>query len=192
MSGRTLQHAVMMMVPEAWQNHHTMSENRRAFYEYHSTLMEPWDGPASIVFTDGKCIGAVLDRNGLRPSRYYLTSDDRVIMASEVGVLPTIDPATVVAKGRLQPGRIFLVDFDAGRLIPDDEVKEEMASRYPFREWIIKERILLSDVPAAEAKGFDRTSLLPRMQALGYTIETSQFMLLPLIRREEGSDRFHG
>ena len=185
MSGRTLQHAVMMMVPEAWQNHHTMSENKRAFYEYHSTLMEPWDGPASIVFTDGKYIGAVLDRNGLRPSRYYLTNDDRVIMASEVGVLPTVDPATVIEKGRLQPGRIFLIDFDAGRLIPDDEVKEEMAAKYPFREWINKERILLSDVPAAEAHGFEPESLLRRMQAFGYTIETSQFMLLPLIRAKK-------
>ena len=185
MSGRTLQHAVMMMVPEAWQNHHTMSENKRAFYEYHSTLMEPWDGPASIVFTDGKYIGAVLDRNGLRPSRYYLTNDDRVIMASEVGVLPTVDPSTVIEKGRLQPGRIFLIDFDEGRLIPDDEVKEEMAAKYPFREWINKERILLSDVPAAEAKGFHQETLLERMQAFGYTIETSQFMLLPLIRAKK-------
>lgn len=185
MSGRTLQHAVMMMVPEAWQNHHTMSENKRAFYEYHSTLMEPWDGPASIAFTDGKYIGAVLDRNGLRPSRYYLTKDDRVIMASEVGVLPTIDPANVKEKGRLQPGKIFLIDFDEGRLIPDEEVKEEMASRYPFREWIQEERILLTDVPAAPAKGFEPETLLERMQAFGYTIETSAFMLLPLIKAKK-------
>lgn len=182
MSGRTLQHAVMMMVPEAWQNHHTMSENKRAFYEYHSTLMEPWDGPASIVFTDGKYIGAVLDRNGLRPSRYYLTNDDRVIMASEVGVLPTVDPATVIEKGRLQPGRIFLIDFEESRLIPDEEVKEEMASRFPFREWINKERIQLSEIPPAEAMGYDKETLLERQQALGYTVETSRFMLLPLIR----------
>ncbi len=185
MSGRTLQHAVMMMVPEAWQNHHTMSENKLAFYEYHSTLMEPWDGPASIVFTDGKYIGAVLDRNGLRPSRYYLTNDDRVIMASEVGVLPTVDPATVIEKGRLQPGRIFLIDFEQQRLIPDEEVKEEMASRYNFREWLNKERILLEELPAAEAVGFEQETLLPRMQAFGYTVETSQFMLLPLIRAKK-------
>ena len=185
MSGRSLQHAVMMMVPEAWQNHHTMSEEKRAFYEYHSTLMEPWDGPASIVFTDGKYIGAVLDRNGLRPSRYYLTSDDRVIMASEVGVLPTVDPATVVEKGRLQPGRIFLIDFEEQRLIPDEEVKSEMASRYPFREWINSERIELKDLPAKESRGYEPDSLLPRMQAFGYTVETSQFMLLPLIRAKK-------
>ena len=115
----------MMMIPEAWQNHETMPEDKRAFYEYHSCLMEPWDGPASIAFTDGKYIGAVLDRNGLRPSRYYLTHDDRVIMASEVGVLP-IDPENVKAKGRLQPGRMFLVDFEQGRLIPDEELKTRL------------------------------------------------------------------
>ena len=131
MSGRSLQHAVMMMVPEAWQNHDTMSETKRAFYEYHSCLMEPWGGPASIAFTDGKYIGAVLDRNGLRPSRYYVTHDDRVIMASEVGVLP-VDPAIVKEKGRLQPGRMFLIDFENGRLIPDQEVKETMAAEEPF------------------------------------------------------------
>ena len=147
--------------------------------------MEPWDGPASIVFTDGKYIGAVLDRNGLRPSRYYLTNDDRVIMASEVGVLPTVDPATVIEKGRLQPGRIFLIDFEQQRLIPDEEVKEEMASRYNFREWLNKERILLEELPAAEAVGFEQETLLPRMQAFGYTVETSQFMLLPLIRAKK-------
>lgn len=185
MSGRSLQHAVMMMVPEAWQNHHTMSEEKRAFYEYHSTLMEPWDGPASIVFTDGKYIGAMLDRNGLRPSRYYLTNDNRVIMASEVGVLPTIDPATVIEKGRLQPGRIFLIDFEEKRLIPDEEVKSEMASRYAFRDWINQERISLKDLPAAEAIGFQEETLLQRMQSFGYTFETNQFMLLPLIRSKK-------
>ncbi|MGI9457491.1 MAG: hypothetical protein ACR2NU_13085 [Aeoliella sp.] len=129
MTGRTLQESVMMMIPEAWQNHATMPEDKRAFYEYHSAVMEPWDGPASVAFTDGKYIGAVLDRNGLRPSRYYLTHDDRVIMASEVGVLPTIAPENVKAKGRLQPGRMFLVDFEQGRLIPDDELKHDFAAR---------------------------------------------------------------
>ena len=134
MTGRTLQESVMMMVPEAWQKHDTMPENKRAFYEYHSTLMEPWDGPASIVYTDGKYIGAVLDRNGLRPSRYYLTHDDKVVMASEVGVLQ-VDPANVKYKGRLQPGRMFLVDFQQGRLIPDDELKNEFADRNPYGQW---------------------------------------------------------
>ncbi|MCI0491973.1 MAG: glutamate synthase-related protein, partial [Planctomycetes bacterium] len=182
MTGRTLQEAVMMMIPEAWQNHETMPEDKRAFYEYHSCLMEPWDGPASIAFTDGKYIGAVLDRNGLRPSRYYLTHDDRVIMASEVGVLK-IDPENVKAKGRLQPGRMFLIDFEQGRLIPDEELKREFASRRPYREWLAENRICLNDLdPEEEPQGFDPKTLIERLQAFGYTIETMQFMLLPLIR----------
>ena len=126
MSGRKLQEAVLMMIPEAWQQHQTMSPEKRAFYEYHSALMEPWDGPASIAFTDGTYIGAVLDRNGLRPSRYYITDDDKCIMASEVGVVP-VEPERVIAKGRLQPGKIFLIDFDQGRMIPDDELKADLA-----------------------------------------------------------------
>ena len=184
MNGRTLQESVMLMVPEAWQNHDGMSEFKRAFYEYHSCLMEPWDGPASIVFTDGHYIGAVLDRNGLRPSRYYLTHDDRVIMASEVGVLP-VDPALVKAKGRLQPGRMFLVDFEQGRMIPDEELKEDFARRRPYREWIRDQRIELKDLaPNQEPHGFYPETLLARMQAFGYTTETLQFMLLPLIHEK--------
>ena len=182
MSGRSLQHAVMMMVPEAWQNHDTMSETKRAFYEYHSCLMEPWDGPASIAFTDGKYIGAVLDRNGLRPSRYYVTHDDRVIMASEVGVLP-VDPAIVKEKGRLQPGRMFLIDFENGRLIPDQEVKETIAAEKPFGDWLQKGRIRLQDLePRDEPHGYYPETILARMQAFGYTVETGKFMLFPLIR----------
>ncbi len=181
MTGRTLQEAIMMMIPEAWQKHESMPENKRAFYEYHSCLMEPWDGPASIVFTDGKYIGAVLDRNGLRPSRYYLTTDDRVIMASEVGVLP-VDPKLVKAKGRLQPGRMFLVDFERGELIADADLKNDFASRRPYAEWLRDQRIELSDLrPAKEAHQFHPESLLERMKAFGYTTETMQFMLLPLV-----------
>jgi glutamate synthase (NADPH) large chain len=181
LAGRSLPEAVMMMIPEAWQNHESMPESKRAFYEYHSCLMEPWDGPASVVFTDGRYIGAVLDRNGLRPSRYYLTSDDRVIMASEVGVLP-VDPGIVREKGRLQPGRMFLVDFEQGKLIPDDELKKDYATRRPYAEWLRNQRVELKDLPAAEqSRGFDPETLLPRMQALGYTVETMQFMLLPLV-----------
>ena len=184
MTGRSLQEAVMMMIPEAWQNHETMPEEKRAFYEYHSCLMEPWDGPASIAFTDGQYIGAVLDRNGLRPSRYYLTHDDRVIMASEVGVLP-VDPAIVKEKGRLQPGRIFLIDFEQGRLIPDEEVKSEFAKGRPYAEWLKQERIRLADLKLnSEPHGFNPETLLPRMQAFGFTTETMQFMLLPLIRQQ--------
>ncbi len=186
MNGRTLQEAVMMMVPEAWQNHETMSEEKRAFYEYNSCQMEPWDGPASIAFTDGKYIGAVLDRNGLRPSRYYITHDDRVIMASEAGVLPSIAPENVKTKGRLQPGRMFLVDFEQGRLIPDEELKADFASRRPYGKWLKQQRIDLQDLhPERESHGFDAATLLTRMQAFGYTVETMKFMLLPLIAVEK-------
>ncbi len=181
MNGRTLQEAVMMMVPEAWQKHDTMPENKRAFYEYQSCMMEAWDGPASISFTDGHYIGAVLDRNGLRPSRYYLTHDDRVIMASEVGALP-IDPENVKAKGRLQPGQMFLVDFEQGRLIPDEELKQTFAAKQDYRGWLSQQRIQLSDLNEQAAVGLDADSLLARMQAFGFTTETMQFMLMPLIR----------
>jgi len=182
MNGRTLQEAIMMMTPEAWQNDETMSEEKRAFYEYHSALMEPWDGPASIAFTDGHYVGAVLDRNGLRPSRYYLTHDDKVIMASEVGVLP-VDPANVKAKGRLQPGKMFLIDIEQGRMIPDEELKHTFATAQPYGEWLKNQRIVPAQLsPNTEPHGFDPDTLLARMQAFGYTTETMQFMLMPLIR----------
>ncbi|GIW94157.1 MAG: glutamate synthase [Pirellulaceae bacterium] len=184
MTGRTLQEAIMMMIPEAWQKHETMSETKRAFYEYHSCVMEPWDGPASIAFTDGHYIGAVLDRNGLRPSRYYLTFDDRVIMASEVGVLP-VPPELVKEKGRLQPGRMFLIDFEQGALVPDEVLKEQFARRRPYGQWLRTHRIQLSDLrPGKEAHGFDPDTLLPRMKAFGYTVETMQFMLLPMVKEK--------
>ena len=187
MTGRTLQESVMMMIPEAWQKNELMPEGKRAFYEFHSCLMEPWDGPASITFTDGKCIGAVLDSNGLRPSRYYLTKDDRVIMASEVGVVP-INPANVKAKGRLEPGRMFLIDFERGRLVPDEEIKNEFASRRPYAKWLDSNRIALRDVMAQRGEEkeekIDRDTLLPRMQAFGYTTETLQFMLQPMVKEQ--------
>ncbi len=184
MTGRSLPEAVMMMIPEAWENHESMSQDKRDFYEYHSCLMEPWDGPASIAFTDGHYIGAVLDRNGLRPSRYYVTFDDRVIMASEVGVL-AVDPAIVKLKGRLQPGKIFLVNFEEGRIVADGELKNDLASRRPYGKWIGKQRIQLEDLkPKSKPPGLDQTTLLPRLQAFGYTLETFQFMLLPLVREK--------
>ena len=184
MTGRTLQEAVMMMVPEAWENHESMSAHKRAFYEFNSSKMEPWDGPASIVFTDGKYIGAVLDRNGLRPSRYYLTHDDHVIMASEVGVVP-VDPINVKYKGRLQPGRMFLVDFEQGRLIPDQELKDTFSQKRPYAQWLESQRIELEELGLdQEPHGFDPDSLLSRMQAFGYTAETMKFMLLPMIREQ--------
>ena len=185
MTGRTLQESVMMMIPEAWQKNALMPQNKRDFYEFHSCVMEPWDGPASIAFTDGHYIGAVLDRNGLRPSRYYLTHDDRVIMASEVGVLSP-DPAMVKFKGRLEPGRMFLIDFVAGRLVPDEELKREFADRAPYGEWLQSQRLTLPSLSSADgppAPGLDARTLLPRMQAFGYTVETMQFMLQPLVEQ---------
>ena len=182
MSGRTLQEAVLMMIPEAWQQHPTMSQEKRALYEYHSCMMEPWDGPASIVFTDGNYIGAVLDRNGLRQSRYYITDDNMCIMASEVGVLP-VDPEHVIAKGRLQPGKMFLIDFEQGRMIPDEEIKEEWARAHPYQKWLDEQRVELSDLSSnGESQGFYPATLTQRMQAFGYTQETMQFMLLPMVR----------
>ena len=181
MTGRTLQEAVLMMIPEAWQQHPNMPEARRAFYEYHSCLMEPWDGPASIAFTDGTYIGAVLDRNGLRPSRYYVTDDHKCIMASEVGVV-TVDPERVVEKGRLQPGKIFLIDFDQGRMIPDEEIKTEWAAARPYKRWLDAQRIELTHLPAVSGAGFEPSTLMSRMQAFGYTAETMQFMLVPMVQ----------
>ncbi len=181
LSGRSLPEAVMMMIPEAWQSDDNMPASKKAFYEFHSALMEPWDGPASIVFTDGNAIGAVLDRNGLRPSRYYVTHDDKVIMASEVGVLP-VAPENVKIKGRLQPGKMFLIDFKAGRLIPDEELKHEIAARRPYADWLANQKLELAEIPNSEDDhGFVSDTLLPRMQAFGYTVETMQFMLLPMV-----------
>jgi glutamate synthase (NADPH/NADH) large chain len=184
MNGRSMPEAAMMMIPEAWQKHEHMPKVKRDFYEFHSCLMEPWDGPASIAFTDGTVIGAVLDRNGLRPSRYYLTHDDRVIMASEVGVLP-VPPDTVKHKGRLKPGRMFLIDFEQGRMIPDAELKNDIASRLSYGQWVEEQRLRLTKLPVnGDAHGFAPDTLLPRMQAFGYTTETMQFMLRPMIQEK--------
>jgi len=182
MSGRSLQEAVMLMVPEAWQSDENMEQAKKDFYRFNSTMMEPWDGPASIAFTDGHYIGAVLDRNGLRPSRYYLTNDDRVIMASEVGVVD-VAPKDVKFKGRLQPGKMFLIDFEKGELISDEVLKNEFANKRPYGEWLKNQEIKLADLSCEkEAHGFEPKTIIPRMQAFGYTTETMQFMLLPLVR----------
>jgi glutamate synthase (NADPH/NADH) large chain len=182
MSGRSLQEAVMLMVPEAWQSDENMDQAKKDFYRFNSAMMEPWDGPASIAFTDGHYIGAVLDRNGLRPSRYYLTKDDRVIMASEVGVVD-VDPAEVKFKGRLQPGKMFLIDFDKGELISDEALKKEFSTARPYGEWLDNQEVKLADLHCEqEPHGFNPDTIIPRMQAFGYTVETMQFMLLPLIR----------
>ena len=149
LAGRPLAEAVMMMIPEPWSSHESMSPETKAFYKYHSCLMEPWDGPASIAFTDGVQIGAVLDRNGLRPSRYYVTKDDLVIMASEVGVLD-LPPERILRKGRLQPGRMFLVDTVLGRVISDEEIKHRVSTARPYRMWLEENRIDLSAIPAPQ------------------------------------------
>jgi glutamate synthase (ferredoxin) len=180
LTGRSLPHAVMMMIPEPWAGDPTMSPEKKAFYEYHSCLMEPWDGPASIAFTDGIQIGAVLDRNGLRPSRYYVTHDDLVIMASEVGVLD-IPPENVKLKGRLQPGRMFLIDLEQGRIIADDELKQRIATEKPYAQWL-KDNIValeeLPDVPSPHDP--DHETVLQRQQAFGYTHEDLRTLLAPM------------
>jgi glutamate synthase (NADPH) large chain len=179
LGGRDLPHAVMMMVPEPWAHHAEMPEETRAFYRYHATLMEPWDGPAALCFTDGMRIGAVLDRNGLRPLRYYVTRDDRVVMASEVGVLD-LPPEQVVRKGRLRPGQLFLVDTAEGRIVPDEEVKRRYARAHPYGDWLRDHLVALGDLPeGAPAPHADPASLERRQQAFGYTREDLQ-LLLPM------------
>ena len=187
MSGYSLAHAAMMMIPEAWEQHATMDERRRAFYEYHAAMMEPWDGPASMVFTDGRQIGATLDRNGLRPARYIITDDDLVVGASESGVLP-IPENRIIKKWRLQPGKMLLIDLEQGRIIEDEELKNQFASAKPYRQWIESVRVKLEDVPvAAAAPAVHRETLLDRQQAFGYTQEDIKFLLSPMAQAgEEG------
>ncbi len=183
MAGYPLAHAVMMMIPEAWEQHTLMDEDRRAFYEYHAAMMEPWDGPAAIAFTDGVRIGATLDRNGLRPARYVVTDDDMVVMASEVGVLP-IAESRIVKKWRLQPGKMFLIDTEQGRIIDDAEIKAQLAASKPYKEWIKRIRIKLDDLPSAakESRSAARLDvpLLDRQQAFGYTQEDLKLLLAPM------------
>jgi glutamate synthase (ferredoxin) len=182
LSGRSLPHAMMMMIPEPWTNHESMSDEKKAFYEYHGCLMEPWDGPASIAFTDGIRIGACLDRNGLRPSRYYVTKDNMVIMASEVGVLD-VPPEKVVAKGRLQPGKMFLIDTEEGRIIADEEIKTKIATENPYREWLDKHMIELANVPAPDKTPEpSHETVMQRQQAFGYTFEDQRILMVPMAR----------
>ncbi|MCH7505053.1 glutamate synthase large subunit, partial [PVC group bacterium] len=186
LTGRSLPHAVMMMIPEAWSGHTSMDEDKRAFYEYHACLMEPWDGPASIAFTDGRYIGAVLDRNGLRPSRYYVTKDHYVIMASEAGVLE-IPPNNVLLKGRLQPGKMFLVDTNEGRIIDDTELKRSYATKKPYKEWLKENLVHIDELPKPKrVLGLDKDRLLERQQAFGYTLEDLKLILKPMV--EEGKE----
>jgi glutamate synthase (ferredoxin) len=182
LAGRELPHAMMMMIPEPWENHESMNPELRAFYEFHSCLMEPWDGPASMAFTNGKMIGACLDRNGLRPSRYYVTKDDLVIMASEAGVLQ-IPPERVAIKGRLQPGRMFLVDIEQGRIVADEELKKKYSSAQPYRQWLDDNHILLETLPEPSlVQEPDHRSILQRQQAFGYTFEDLRIIIGPMGR----------
>ncbi|TDD04353.1 glutamate synthase large subunit [Saccharopolyspora terrae] len=179
LGGRSLPHSVLMMIPEAWENHAEMDPKRKAFYEFHNYLMEPWDGPALVAFTDGTQIGAVLDRNGLRPGRYWVTEDGLVVLASEVGVLE-FEADKVVRKGRLQPGRMFLVDTDAGRIIDDDEIKGELADEYPYQEWLDAGVVRLGDLPERERELPSHDSLVHRQQVFGYTQEELGVLLQPM------------
>jgi len=184
-NGRSLPHAVLMLIPEAWQKNELMDPDLKAFYEYHACLMEPWDGPASIAFTNGTQIGAVLDRNGLRPSRYYVTKDDRVIMASEVGVVP-VKPEDVVKKWRLQPGKIFLVDMAEGRIIDDGEIKRELVDSRPWRKWLDEHLIELESLPTPKGvHAVDHDTLLRRQHAFGYTVEDLKMIIAPMARNAE-------
>ena len=185
MTGRPIAHAILMMIPEPWSNHESMSPERRAFYEYHASLMEPWDGPASIAFTDGTVIGAVLDRNGLRPSRYYVTKDDMVIMASEVGVLD-IPPENILVKGRLHPGRIFLVDTAQGRIIDDEEIKNKLATEHPYTQWIKRELVHIKNLPDL-SPSHSPTQLnepvINLQRAFGYTEEDLRILIGPMAKQ---------
>src|SRR6185503_16920943 len=180
MGGYSLPHAVMLMIPEAWEQHTLMDPARRAFYEYHAAMMEPWDGPASIAFTDGRLIGATLDRNGLRPSRYIVTDDDLVIMGSECGCLP-IPEERIIKKWRLQPGKMFLVDLEKGRIVDDKELKDSLAGSKPYREWIERIRVKLDEVETEKTPPLkSKVRLLDRQQAFGYTQEDLKFILEPM------------
>src|SRR5215212_8875142 len=181
LGGRSLPHAVLMMIPEAWERHPSMDPARRAFYQYHSSLMEPWDGPASMTFTDGTVIGAVLDRNGLRPSRIWVTQDGLVVMASEAGVL-NLDPSTVVKKMRLQPGRMFLVDTSKGRIVADEEIKAELAAELPYQEWLDAGLFKLDDLPPGDYVRMPHHRVVLRQQIFGYTYEELNLLVAPMAR----------
>jgi glutamate synthase (NADPH/NADH) large chain len=181
LGGRSLPHAVLMMIPEAWERHEDMDPARRAFYEYHASLMEPWDGPASVCFTDGTVIGAVLDRNGLRPSRIWVTEDGLVVMASEAGVLP-LDPSTVVKKMRLQPGRMFLVDTAQGRIVDDEEVKAQLAAEHPYQDWLDKGLFHLDELPPGDYIRMPHHRVVLRQQIFGYTYEELNLLVAPMAR----------
>ena len=179
--GRSLAHSILMMIPEAWENHTTMDPARRAFYRYHASLMEPWDGPAAVAFTDGTVVGAVLDRNGLRPARYWVTDDGLVVLASEVGVLD-IAPERIVRKGRLQPGRMFLVDTAQGRIVEDEEIKAELAAEHPYNEWLAADQVRLEELPARTMLTPQHGNVVTQQRLFGYSNEELRIILAPMAR----------
>ena len=181
LGGRSLPHSILMMIPESWENHATMSQVRKDFYAFHSALMEPWDGPACVTFTDGNQIGAVLDRNGLRPSRFWVTDDGLVVLASEVGVLD-FKPESIVRKGRLQPGKMFLVDLQEGRIIEDDEIKDSLAAAEPYSDWLHAGLVRLSDLPSREHIVYPHSSVVRRQRAFGYTEEELRLIITPMAK----------
>src|SRR5690606_30269181 len=182
MTGRSLPEVMMMLVPEAWEKNPKMSQSKRAFYEFNSCIMEPWDGPASIPFTDGNYIGAVLDRNGLRPSRYSVTKQGYVIMSSETGVVD-LDPADIEFHGRLEPGKMFLVNMEEGRIVNDAEIKESIAKKYPYQKWLDEHLVHLKDIPYSDCPVFfGESSLETRKAAFGYTLEDIGTIIMPMVR----------
>ncbi len=191
LGGRSLPHAVMMMIPEAWENDDDMDPARRAFYEFHSSVMEPWDGPAAIAFTDGNQIGAVLDRNGLRPGRYWVTEDGLVVLASEAGVLD-LDQKTITRKGRLEPGKMFLLDLDQHRIIEDHEIKNTLASENPYDEWLYSGLVRFEDLPDLEHIVHTHASVTRRQQVFGYTEEELRLLIAPIARARRRGDRVDG
>src|SRR5580704_1136940 len=185
LSGRSLPHVMAMLMPEAWDADSTMLDEKRAFYEYHASLMEPWDGPAAVAFTDGKWLGATLDRNGLRPARYLVTTSNELILASETGVLP-IKPEEVQYKGRLQPGRMLLVNLEEHRIVPDEEIKHMLASRQPYGEWLKAKQLTLEQLPSPpRVYGFDPETVLTRQRAFGYSDEDLKMILAPMATNGE-------
>ena len=180
LAGRSLPHAISMMLPPAWENNDQLDPDVRAFYEYNNTLIEPWDGPADIIFTDGTQVGALLDRNGFRPGRWQLTDDGYLVLASEAGVLPEIDDKHIVSKGRLEPGKMFLVDTDEGRIIPDEEIKRNLASQHPYRKWVEGNSVEMSDLPHREHVSHSGQSVQRRQRAFGYTEEDLKMLLTPM------------
>ena len=192
LTGRSLPHAVMMMIPEPWEKNELMSQEKKDFYQFHDLLMEPWDGPAAMAFSDGVIIGGVLDRNGLRPSRYYVTKDDKVVLASEVGVMD-VKPENVLYKGRLEPGKMLLIDTEAQRIITDEEIKKSVSILHPYAEWNSRHTVNLNDIPVEKVQDEEVTEdLIKQQKAFGYTFEDITTTIMPMVIQGVDPDWCHG